>query len=163
MVRLSSTLELLVEAGASSTEQFELLRWVRCLSPQGLADRPGVVALLGWVAHEAAASNSPGAAMPGSPTTPQVQVSRLREAGYLDLAGCERFDSWPGEPETVARIVDELRAALGQPAHPDEPTPPPAPSGRVSPGAEQGAVSCRTCRRQLPADARYCGYCGIRV
>jgi hypothetical protein len=156
MVRLSSMLELLVEAGASSAEQYELLRWVRCLSPQGLADRAGVLALLERVAREHAESERwPGGPITGAPTRPQVQTGALRSAGYLDAAGCERFDTWPGEQESVSRIVAELRAALGpslRAAHEQEPPP-----------DRRDTVVCRTCGRQLPAGARYCGYCGIRV
>lgn len=157
MVRLPSTLELLVEAGASSAEQYELLRWVRCLSSLGLADRAGVLGLLDDVAREAAAAvRSPGQPITGAPTPPQIQVGELRAAGYLDEAGCSQFDTWPGERETVSRIVSEARAALGQTR-----------DARGVPGVTLGhppnAIYCRTCGRQAPSDARYCGYCGIRV
>ena len=143
MVRLPSTLELLVEAGESSAEQYELLRWVRCLSPQGLADRHGVLALLDDVAREAAAvARSPEQMPTGGPTLPQIQVGALRTAGYLDEAGCTQFDVWPGEWEAVSRIVAEARATLRQ---------------------ARDTIACRTCGQQVPAGARYCGYCGIRV
>ncbi|MCC7367962.1 MAG: zinc ribbon domain-containing protein [Chloroflexi bacterium] len=147
-------MELLVEAGESSAEQYELLRWVRCLSPQGLADRAGVLALLDDVAREAAvAARSPGQPITGGPTLPQIQVGALRSAGYLDEAGCAQFDAWPGERETVSRIVTEAQATLRR-LH------------DAADGAGRRSVdliTCRTCGRQVPSEARYCGYCGIRV
>jgi hypothetical protein len=177
MVRLPSTLELLVEAGESAAEQYELLRWVRCLSPWGLADRAGVLALLDEVARECAvAARSPEQLPTGGPTPPQIQVGRLREASYLDVTGCEQFDSWPGEWETVSRNVAEARAALGPtlgtdgpPSNPSlgppvgqQPAAPPSPARQpATPAAD--TIVCRTCGRGVPASARYCGYCGIRV
>ena len=162
MVRLPSTLELLVGARSSPAEQYELLRWVRCLSPQALADRAGVLALLDDVTRRCAAiAASPELAPTGGPTPPQIQVSELRAAGYLDPVGCETFDGWPGEWEQVERIVAEARAALGPPTGRS----PGAPVGAWPPASTppDAAVTCRTCGEQLPTTARFCGYCGIRL
>jgi len=147
MVRLPSTLELLVEAGSSPAEQYELLRRVRCLSPLGLAGRAAVLALLEGVARDCAAvAVSPELAQSGGPTSPQIQVSELRAAGYLDPAGCAAFDEWPGEQATVDQILAEARAVAQLPITPPD-----------------DMVDCRTCGRRLPASARYCGHCGIRL
>lgn len=154
MVRLSSTLELLVEAGNDAAEQYELLRWVRCLSRHGLAERSAVLALLDDVARRCAALEASQQAPTGGPTASQAQTSELRAAGYLDQAACEAFDGWPGEHEKVARIVAEARAAFNPQAAPG---PLPA-STTPAPG-----VICRTCGERLPAIARFCGFCGIRV
>jgi hypothetical protein len=156
-------LELLVEAGESSAEQYELLRWVRCLSPQGLADRAGVLTVLDDVARESEeAARSPAQSPTSDPTVPQIQVGELRSAGYLDEAGCTQFDTWPGEWETVSRIVAEVRAARKQTGDAGGGSGGSAGAGGVS-VQPADTVDCQTCGRRVPVAARYCGYCGIRV
>ncbi|MCC7372781.1 MAG: zinc ribbon domain-containing protein [Chloroflexi bacterium] len=164
MVRLPTNVESLVGSGESSAEQYELLRWARCLSAQGLSDAAGVVALLQQVEREhEEASRQRGYPIAGGPTVSMAQCGALASAGYLDEPACVAVDQPPGDWSMVERVVAEARAARS--ARPPQPRAYPEPRAYLEPRASAAAdtIVCRTCGRQLPANARYCGYCGIRV
>lgn len=180
MVRRSTNVELLVDGGASAAEQFELLRWVRCLSPQGLADPAAVVALLQQVEYEYQQNAQlPGHPITGAPTRSQAQVGALWSRGFLDGAACEQFDRLPGEWSMVDRVIAEARAAWGRlptagpPISGDQPPrgAPPMPGALpprpdlTDPGGRYGqqAGSGPAPDRSLPADAIVCRTCGRQL
>lgn len=159
MVRVPTNVESLVDSGASAAEQYELLRWARCLSARGLSDPAGVVALLQQVEREYEEANRrAGFPITGGPTRCMVQRSALSSGGYLDEGACVAFDQPPGNWQMVERVVAEARAARGQRPPAVAPSPYDTP-----PLAADDSIICRICGRQLPSSARYCGYCGIRV
>lgn len=161
MARPPTQLELLVGAGETPDQQFELLRRAGCLTAEALERRTGVIALLVeskvdyWTPRSLALGRGP--APLDSASMARQQVEALAEAGFLTPDAHERFGPMAhADPDDVDEFVKN--ALAGDPSRPIEPWQAPA---RPAPDAPQ--IPCRSCERMIPDYAQFCGWCGKPV
>jgi hypothetical protein len=143
---------MLLAAGRSPEEQFDLLDRARCLTRNGRADRPGVIALIEQAASEYRPTIPDRPQPPGTPSETVYDAidGALLRAGYTDIARWTALEN-PAGCDHLERIIAELRA-VG-----DVPRSDPA---STSPSRD---ITCPRCQRPLPATAMFCGYCGSRL
>ena len=169
---------LVLLAGRSPDEQFDLLGRLGCLSERGQGDRMGVILLLSrpYEAQVARGYRPPSPLAPPEPPLAEIwaqetgttdgeqtsarQLARLQSdaltrAGYLNPAACrvEPDDVeawWTG----VLPQVTEVRQAHDQIFAAIEH------NGTLKPGQRTDPITCPLCGRPAPRGATYCVWCG---
>jgi hypothetical protein len=146
----------LLAAGRTAEAQFDLMERAQCLSANGRADRPGVIALIERIAREfQPPPGEPSQGPPGwEPTYVEDKIyTALDKAGYLDESGWKTLEDHlrvGSDYLKVNRLIAEVQAVHGAPRRDPAPHPPPVLEN----------VACHRCRRLLPPVAVFCGYCG---
>jgi hypothetical protein len=170
---------LLLLAGRSPDEQFDLLQRLGCLSPRGQGERMGVILLLSrlYEAHVARGYQPPDplavpetdlaeiwtlttSAPPIGSLSDRLQLSRIQcdalvRAGYLDAAACRgEVGDLEGWWSAVLPQVGEIHAEH------DRIFAAIAPKGNLKPGQRTDSITCPLCGRPAARGATYCVWCG---
>lgn len=170
---------LLLLAGRSPDEQFDLLQRQGCLSPRGQADRMGVIVLLSrlYEAHVARGyqpshvelgrasdlaehwrlvTSSPAIGTQSDQLhLVRMQADALIRAGFLDAAACQVSEDdveswWMGVLTRVAQIQQEHDPIFAAIAG----------ASKTKPGQRTDPITCPLCGRPAPRGATYCVWCG---
>jgi hypothetical protein len=184
--RWSRPAQVLLDAGESIESQMALLERAHCLSARARAERSTVAALLEQTTRafeDAIGEGGPGPE-DGGPWLCDAVRDVLRASGYLDELAWATLESGASpENPRVRWIVEQVRgprvrnasgarsdappaaAPAGASLMADQTTvtapTPPAPSDPAS--TVSATLACGLCRRELPAGALFCGYCGHKL